>query len=536
MTKTKVILAGAGVSLGVLLGVLAQPVISGDNVYTQVKKFSNVLNITTKNYVDEVDSDKLVAAGVRGMLEELNDPHSVYIPPKEKEKIDEDFRGSFDGIGVSFEMLNDTITVVTPIIGGPSEKLGILAGDKIVRIDGEDAVGLESEEVPNRLKGPRGSTVSVDIFRAGEAGDGIINFEIVRDEIPIYSVDAHFLIDSSDVGYIRVNRFAAQTHNEMVEAATALQKQGMKKLILDLRFNPGGYLSQATLMADEFIGAGEKIVYTQGRRNEFNEVFRATSSGQLEDIPLIVLINESSASASEIVSGAVQDLDRGLIVGETSFGKGLVQQQYTLNDGSAFRLTTSKYYTPSGRLIQRPYKDRDKYYNLEGRADLEEGENIDHAGDNDSEERPEYSTKSGRAVYGGGGIVPDYIVKADTITDLYRQLFRKNIYRLFNDRYLPDMRKQIEQEFGNDFYAFDRGFQVDDVMIANLKTIAADKDVEWSDEDFAADDMKIRIVMKAEIARSVWNNNESVAVRLHIDRQAQKALELFPEAVKIARL
>ncbi len=533
MMKTRIILAAAGISLGVLLGIVAQPVISGDSVYDQVRKFHDVLNRTSRNYVEEVDITVLVEAGIKGMLEKLNDPHSIYIPPKQKEKIDEDFKGSFEGIGVSFEILNDTITVVTPIIGGPSEKLGILAGDKIVRIEGEDAIGLENDEVPRLLKGPKGTKVHVDIKRGGQAE--LLAFEIVRDKIPIYSVDASFLIDSSTIGYIRVNRFAANTHSELLEAAEKLKDEGMEKLILDLRFNPGGYLNQAYLMADEFIGSGEKLVYTKGRRPEFDEEYFATNDGDFEEIPLIVLINASSASAAEIVSGAVQDLDRGLIVGETSFGKGLVQQQYTLRDGSAFRLTTSKYYTPSGRLIQRPYDDRDKYYELEGRAELDEGSNITHESEL-VDDRPAFTTRSGRKVYGGGGIVPDYIVKADTVTSLYRRLSSRNVFRLYIDAYLTDNGQTLRERFANDFSSFLHHFAIGEDMIANFKQLARDRDVEWDDAQYSQDEMAIKVAIKSQLAASIWNIHESVAVFLTIDRQVLKAIELFPEAEKIARL
>ena len=367
------------IALGLILGLLIQPVISGDNIYDQIKRLQEVLSTVVKNYVDPVDTQKISEAAIKGMLNEL-DPHSVYITSEEMKQVDEDFQGSFDGIGVQFDIMDDTIVVISPIAGGPSENVGIQSGDKIIKIDNENAVGINRDDVPKKLRGPKGTKVTVDIKRSNNPE--LLHFEIIRDKIPLYTVDASFIVDSTDIGVIVVNRFAATTHEELVDAAQKLSQQGMKKLILDLRGNPGGFLNQAVMMADEFLPGGDTIVYTKGRRPEFDELFTSTQGGLLENIPLIVLVNAGSASASEIVSGAIQDLDRGLIVGETSFGKGLVQRQYPLSDGAAFRLTIARYYTPSGRSIQRPYKDKTEYRSLVGRIELQEGSNIGTALEN----------------------------------------------------------------------------------------------------------------------------------------------------------
>ncbi len=523
-----------GVIVGVLTALWIQPVLTDNSVAFQLRKYGQVFSTAVRNYVEEVDPVKLTEAAIRGMLGEL-DVHSVYIPPKEKKKVDEDFRGSFEGIGIQFDIINDTITVVTPIVGGPSEKVGIMAGDKIVKIDGENAVGLTIEEVPKKLKGPKGTKVTVHIKRAGVPE--LLEFTIVRDRIPLYSVDAAFLIDGTDIGYIRINRFAATTLREFLDAVRRLRQQGMQKLLLDLRWNPGGYLQQAFAIADQFIPAGYKIVYTRGRRPEFNQDFYATEEGEVEDIPVIVLINAGSASASEIVSGAIQDIDRGLIVGETSFGKGLVQQQYELPDGSAFRITTSKYYTPSGRLIQRPYyKDKKKYYQLKGRPELKEGENITHTGESDTT-RPRYKTlRLGRTVYGGGGIVPDYVVKSDTITPFYRKLRNRRIVRLFVDAYMQAEGQHLRQQYQGNFSDFYHHFQVTDRMWELLRERAAKADIQWDEEQFERDKRFIAAEIKAMIARMIWHTNESVAVQITVDRQVQKALTLFDEAAEIAGL
>ena len=337
--------------VSILGGMQLNMLISGDNIYEQLGKFKDVLSLTEKYYVDEVDTQKLTESAIKGMLNDL-DPHSVYIDPKQLTKVTEEFQGKFEGIGIEFAIVNDTITVVQPIGGGPSAQLGILSNDRIVKIDGKSAIGFDNDQVMKGLKGPKGTKVSVTIVRPGEKE--LLDYEIVRDVIPFYSVDVSFMLDD-EVGYINVTRFAETTNAEMLSALQKLKAQGMKRLVLDLRFNPGGYLDQAVKMADLFLDGDpvtgqRKIVYTKGRRPDFNEEYFATSNSEFEKVPLIILISNGTASASEIVAGAIQDWDRGLIVGETSFGKGLVQRQFELADKSAFRLTIARYYTPSGRL------------------------------------------------------------------------------------------------------------------------------------------------------------------------------------------
>lgn len=533
--------------IGVAIGLVITPLISRDNIYNELEKFKHVFYMTYKNYVDTVDSKMLGEAAITGMLKEL-DPHSVYIDEEEMKRVTEDFKGSFEGIGIQFDIINDTITVISPIADGPSEKLGIMAGDRIIRIDGEDAVGMKRSDVPDKLKGPKGTHVVVDIKRSGV--DELIEFDIERDNIPIYTVDASYIKEGTDIGVIAVNRFAATTHKEMMKAVDKLKKQGMKKLILDLRGNPGGYLKQAFFMADEFIGAGDTIVYTNARDPRNNEYNIATSRGELEDIPIICLINRGSASASEIVSGAIQDLDRGLIVGTTSFGKGLVQRQYPLADGSAFRLTIAKYYTPSGRCIQRPYKDADAYRRLVGRLELDEGNNIEHTLESirnknkssaDTSEHINldsidiYYTRAGRPVLGGGGVTPDYVVKSDTITDLSVKMRRKRvIYEFINNTLQAG--KEIKADYGDDFNRYLKEFEVTDEMLDGLKKLAEKKEIEWDEEDAEIDREFWKIDIKANIARVVWGRNEYQIIFSDIDKQIQTAAGLFDEAEKIHKM
>lgn len=527
------LLTTTAVAVGIGIGFFVQPALSGDSVMDQTRKFSDLLSMATKNYVEDVDTQKLTEAAIRGMLDEL-DPHSVYIAAKEMAKVEEDFRGSFDGIGVEFDIVNDTITVVAPIVGGPSYSLGIQAGDKIVRINDTSSIKFSREMVPKKLRGPKGTVVKLHIRRSGEKD--LLVFDVIRDKIPINSVDAHFMIEGTDIGYVTANRFSATTHDELMSAVASLRQQGMKRLLFDLRSNPGGYLDQAFKIADEIIPAGQKIVYTKGRRPEFDEDFWSTSGGTLENLPLIVLINGGSASASEIVSGAVQDLDRGLVVGETSFGKGLVQRQYPLGDGSAFRLTISRYYTPSGRLIQRPYDDKSKYYKGVGRDEGDEGDNIEHTADDTSKSKPKFKTLGGRTVYGGGGVTPDYIIKQDTIGFLARKLRAKNIFWETADRVMTNRGREIRAIYGLDMKKFLREFTITSADVDVMKAFAKAKEVEWKDDEFKVDEDYVQLAVKALIARAVFNNNGYTAVMITMDKQVKKALELFPEAKKIANL
>jgi carboxyl-terminal processing protease len=338
---------------------------------------------------------------------------------------------------------------------------------------------------------------------------------------------------------ISINRFAATTHSEFMEAATKLRAEGMKRLILDLRNNPGGYLDQAFRLADEFLKGGQKIVYTKGRRPEVDEDYFSGDGGNLENLPLIVMINGGSASASEIVSGAVQDLDRGLIVGDVSFGKGLVQQQYPLPDGSAYRLTISRYYTPSGRLIQRPYGDKDKYYRGEGREDVEEGENIEHSQDSKKSSdstRPVFKTVSGRTVYGGGGITPDYVVKPDTITPLSVSIRRKNLFWEFTDTYLRGQGSSLRTTYKDNFSTFRKGFEVSEELLKEFRTLAESKEIQWNDTNYTTDKSYLKSMLKATIARSIFGNSGFYPIAYEDDKQIKKAVTLFPEAARIAKL
>jgi len=520
------------VIVGILIGTQIQNVFSGDNIYQQIEKFKDVLSLADKYYVDNIDTQKLVDAAINGMLSQL-DPHSVYIPAKETQAISEEFSGSFEGIGIEFDVVNDTLLVVSPISGGPSEMLGIQAGDKIIQIDGKSCIGITADEVRGKLRGPKGTKVNVTIIRQGV--EKPLDFEITRDKVSIYSVGASFMVNH-DVGYVEVNRFAETTDKELEEALAKLKLEGMKGLILDLRDNPGGLLNEAVDVASEFIPKGKTIVYTKGRVGEANENF-PSNGGSYTRLPLIVLVNGGSASASEIVSGAIQDLDRGLIVGETSFGKGLVQRQFSLDDGSAVRITIARYYTPSGRLIQRPYgKDRIKYFEGAEEIDSSEksGSNLSHTLENDTS-RPVFKTASGRTVYGGGGITPDYIVKMDTIPSFVYQMEAKRIFLQYVDDHYSQFREKLTREYG-DAERFDEEFQVESNMLDDIFNKAEKAGVKVNKNDYDKNSKYVTMLMKAQIARNIWGNDGWSRSVLPYDNQFQKALTLFPEARQIAGL
>jgi len=513
-------------------GALLNSVFPSDSIYEQISKFKDVLSITEKYYVEDIDPEKLTEVAISSLLDDL-DPHSTYIPASALTRIHEEFQGSFEGIGIEFQVLNDTLMVVAPIVGGPSEALGILAGDKILKINDTSAVGITQTGVQQKLRGPKGSQVMVSILRPGIRD--LIDFEITRDKIPLYTIPASLMVDEQ-TGYIQVTRFAATTHDELVQAIGELGNSGMKRLVLDLRNNAGGYLEQAFRMVDEFLPKGKKVVYTKGRRPEFDDEYLSSGSGRLLNVPVIVLVDNSSASASEIVAGAIQDWDRGLVVGETTFGKGLVQREFNLKDGSALRLTTARYYTPSGRLIQRDYEsDRASYTRAAFERDENEGDNLEHVAESDSA-KPAFKTLSmGRTVYGGGGITPDYIIKADRLTEYAAHLRSRNVFFEFATGYADHNGQRLKERYGEDVPRYVREFKVDDQMHKDFLALAEEKGVKLDQTMFDKDLKYIDAYIRANLARRLWGPQGSSRVMLDVDSQFEESLVLFPEAEKMSR-
>ncbi|MDZ7374385.1 MAG: S41 family peptidase [candidate division KSB1 bacterium] len=484
-----------------------------------IKKIIEVYNIVQRYYVEEPDEDKMVKGAISGLLESL-DPHSVYIPPEALGELSEKFEGYFYGIGIEYVIQDKVITIVSPIVGGPAERLGLRPGDQIIQIDGQSAYGLTEDEVMAKLRGPKGTKVTVTVRRPGVKDP--FDVTIVRDRIPIYSVTAAFMLDDS-TGYIYLGRFARTTADELEAALNRLEAQGMRRLVLDLRLNSGGYLDQAVAVVDKFLEGGKRIVYTRGRIPAANEEYFSTDDGTHPRFPLIVLVDHGSASASEIVAGALQDWDRALIVGERTFGKGLVQTQFRLRDGSAVRVTTARYYTPSGRLIQRSYeKGLYEYYR-------EAYEEMAHPAPDTAQGGQVFLTSRGRKVRGGGGIVPDVIIAAPRLTEFTGELVRRRLFLEFGSDYVS-RRPRPEM----DFETFRRRFVVDDALLSSFRRFVQGKGMQIDEEAWRKDLDKIRNLIKAEIARHLWDSEKYYVVRAEADSQLLEAVKYFDQAARVA--
>ena len=490
-------------------------------------------------YVDKVDEDKLVEEAIIKMLAQL-DPHSTYSDAEEVKKMNEPLQGNFEGIGVQFQMIEDTLLVVQPVSNGPSEKIGILAGDRIIAVNDSAIAGVKmsTEEIMKRLRGPKGSKVNLKIVRRG-VQDPLV-FTVKRDKIPILSLDASYMIQPK-TGYIRINRFGATTAEEFKKAMKELQKQGMKDMILDLQGNGGGYLNAAIDLANEFLGQKELIVYTEGRTAKRSD-FYAKGNGEFRNGRLIVLVDEYTASASEIVSGAVQDWDRGIIVGRRSFGKGLVQRPIDLPDGSMIRLTIARYYTPSGRCIQKPY---DKTANLDGTLNGENNQEkynqelIDrfnhgelmHADSIHFPDSLKYQTKKlARTVYGGGGIMPDFFVPIDTTqyTDYHRNLVAKGVVIKTTMKFIEKNRKELQNKYKK-FETFNDKFEISDEVLANMRSLADQEKIKFDEKQYQKSLPLIKTQLKALIARDLWDMNEYFQIMNTTNNSVLQALKVLNE-------
>jgi len=496
---------------------------SGNDLYLKLKVMNDIISIVNDYYVEVPDWDKVMEGAYSGIMESL-DPHSFYITKKDLSGINEEFSGKFEGIGIEFDVLDGYITVIAPVAGAPAEKVGIEVGDKIVKINGESAYKIKRENVSKKLRGPKGTTVTVTIRRPGVED---FDVTITRDEIPLYSVSAAFMLDDS-TGYIFVNRFSGTTAKEVISALDRLRSEGMKRLVLDLRNNGGGLMDQAINIADLFLDGHKMIVYTKGRIRGANDEFYSGRLDGYGNVPLVILINRGSASASEIVSGAIQDHDRGVIVGETSFGKGLVQRQYPLRDGSAIRMTIARYYTPSGRLIQRPYDGTlEEYY-----ENLYETDRDSLLAAQDSvESRPQYQTDAGRIVYGGGGISPDHHVKfeRDLSHDTYKLLRHPS-------RVLFEYTNQTAKEYRKYKNKKDKFFgklEISDNDFEDFLTKVREKDINVDFDNIRKDADYIKMMLKAELAREFWGYDEYYRVIRTYDNQVREAIQYFGEARKM---
>ena len=520
----------------VLLGAFTLPVFAQTTSRMAMRKLNLAEYAISQLYVDSVNENSLVESAIVKMLSQL-DPHSTYSNPDEVKEMNEPLQGNFDGIGVQFQMMEDTLLVIQPVSGGPSEKVGILAGDRIIAVNDSAIAGvkLSTEDIMKRLRGPKGTKVDLTVLRR-EVKD-LLHFTVKRDKIPLYSLDAAYMIEPG-IGYIRVSRFAMTTGKEFLEAMQKLQAKGMVDLILDLQGNGGGYLNAAIDLANEFLGPRELIVYTEGRAEKRSNFF-AKGNGHFLQGRLVLLVDEYSASASEIVAGAMQDWDRAVIVGRRSFGKGLVQRPIDLPDGSMIRLTVARYYTPSGRSIQKPYTKSAKDGGNAVEVDFEQyrsdlivrynnGE-LMHADSIHFPDSLKYTTKRlGRTVYGGGGIMPDYFVPMDTTsyTKLHRNLVAKGVINKTSSVYIDTHRKDLQRRF-KEFNAFNAGYQVGNDVLDILKEEAEKAKVDLTDEEYQQSLPLIRTQLKALMARDLWDISEYYQVINTANESVKQALRVL---------
>jgi carboxyl-terminal processing protease len=497
------------------------------------RKATTMLQLINNFYVDTLDMAKLTEKAIVMTLKEL-DPHSSYISAKNVEKANEPLEGSFEGVGITFQLFKDTILVVGTISGGPSDKVGIFSGDKIITVNGEDAYGekITNQWVMDHLRGKKGTEVTVGIYRKGL--DALIDFSIIRDKIPINSLDAAFMLDD-ETGYIKLNRFARNSQDEFQEAAAKLKALGMKNLVFDLRGNSGGFLGTAMAICDDFLKGGELIVYTEGIHSP-RQNLNATSGGIFEKGKLVVLINEGSASASEIVSGAIQDLDRGLIIGRRSFGKGLVQRPFKLPDGSVVRLTVARYYTPSGRSIQKPYDDGVDEYYKDFTNRMEHGE-LMHPDSIRFPDSLKFATKNGRVVYGGGGIMPDIFVPWDSTryNDVFASLVRKGVFNGFVNDYLNDKRKALKRKYFT-FEDYKLGFELSESEFKVFMAKAEKEEIDIESEQFTSKIDFIKLQIKALLARNLYETGSYFEVLSPWDREIARALKAIDDGKSFSEL
>ena len=513
-----------GILLALSLSINAQRTMSMPQA---MQKLLNAEYAISSLYVDSVNEDKLIEEAIKGMLQSL-DPHSSYTDAKETKELEEPLQGEFSGVGIQFNMNKDTLYVIQTVPGGPSERVGVLAGDRIIYVNDTVIAGVKmrNSDIQKRLRGKKGTQVTIKVKRPNVKE--LITFRITRDNIPVHSIDASYMLDDH-TGYLRISRFGAKTHEEMMEAMKDLKKQGMTQLVMDLSDNGGGYLNAAIDMCNEFLDRGQLMVYTEGENSPRNEA-NANGWGSYKDLHMVVMVNQYSASAAEIFAGAMQDWDRAVIVGRRTFGKGLVQRPFKFEDGSMMRLTVARYYTPSGRCIQKPYNRGDKkaYENeLLERANEGEYYCLDSIQFNDS---LRYTTRlNGRTIYGGGGVMPDVYVPIDTTeySTYYRDLTAKGIINQYVIQYVDKNRKSISKQFAT-LQDFDGGFTVTDEMMRDFIAMGEKDSVKYDEEKYRTSEQLIKDIIKGLIARDVYSDQSAYNVIInHRNRDLQAAIAVL---------
>ncbi len=527
----KKILIAVGMTMALTLPVAAQR-----GMPQAMQKLLNAEYAISSLYVDSVNEEKLVEDAIKGMLESL-DPHSSYTDAKETKELEEPLQGEFSGVGIQFNMNKDTLYVIQTIPGGPSERVGVLAGDRIIYVNDTVIAGvkMKNSDIQKRLRGKKGTKVTIKVKRPGVKE--LITFRITRDNIPLHSIDAQYMLDER-TGYLRISRFGAKTHEEMCDALKELKKQGMTQLIMDLSDNGGGYLNAAIDMCNEFLERGQLMVYTEGENSPRNEA-NANGWGDYKDLHMVVMVNQYSASAAEIFAGAMQDWDRAVIVGRRTFGKGLVQRPFKFEDGSMMRLTVARYYTPSGRCIQKPYDRGDKKaYEKELLDRANEGEYycLDSIQINDT---IRYTTRlNGRTIYGGGGVMPDVYVPIDTTeySTYYRDLTAKGIINQYVIQYVDKNRKSVNKQFKS-VKEFDDGFVVTDDMMREFIAMGEKDSVKYDEEKFRISEQLLKDIIKGLIARDIYGDQSAYNIIInHRNRDLQAAIAVLNDRQRFDRL
>ncbi|MBX3044532.1 MAG: PDZ domain-containing protein [Candidatus Kapabacteria bacterium] len=511
-------------------------VLSKDEIDNQIEKINEVIKAASGSHVDNVESKKLVDAAIRGLLKEL-DPYSYYFTNEELEDIANNRSGSFYGVGFSSIWINDTLQIVNIAPNSPAEIAGLRIGDKILRINDNKIIAMDKFKVEKMFKGDKNTPLVFDIIKAGT--NEIKNFRLRKVRLPLNSVDASYMIDGTSIGYIAVNRFMNSTYYEVLDSLSMLSERGMESLIIDFRGNPGGLIDQTYMFADEFISDGDDIIITKGKDPQFNIRYRSSPSGRFEKLPVVILIDSSTISAPEIFAGAIQDLDRGIIVGKTSYGKGVVQNPIKLSDGSELWLTVAKYFTPSGRSI---HKDTTKYGKAQSRFEdrliLKDGMIFSHSVEVEpdyihGDSVPVFTSKKGRPIYGGGGITPDFYVEESSFSEFTQSLINKNILvKIALDIFISQGDSLIEK-FYDDYQGFQNDFIINDDIKDKIRHLAEINKIDWENDKYIIDDELIKVSIKSIIAGMVWSNNEKYRILNSASNQFNKAVEVMPVAEKI---
>lgn len=538
------------VVLTVVTGVTWNSQLTDRSTATALQRMEDVFLLINRRYVEKTDPDEIAQYAIDGMLENL-DPHSVFFDAERLKGENEAFDAEFEGIGISFELLPgndgaDTLSVLNVIPGGPSDDVGLLTGDRIMVVDGRSTIGFDEDDVRRHLKGPRGTEVTITVDRPGV--DTPLEFEITRDKIPLHTLDAAYMMEDN-TGYIRLNRFARTTYSEFMASLRTLSSQGMERLVLDLRGNRGGYMQMAVRIAGEFLKEGQLVVSQSGYTEDSKEAFYASGNGLWEEGPVMVLVDGASASASEIVAGALQDHDRGLVVGQRTFGKGLVQKQYMLRDGSALRLTVARYFTPSGRLIQTEYEDGDRTDYYASKAALKKSDGTHTATEllKDVPDSLRYQTAGGRTVIAGGGIIPDFIVAADSLSPLMRTVLGRSLENQFIRAWVDMYGASLRETWGESPDRFISNFQVDDTMMDAFRSFAAERNVQigsnldvddpqaiFSDTELQEDHVLLAALLKGRLATRLYDRSAWYPVWRHADHLILASQQLWAPADELA--